>query len=184
MGKLIYLITTSLDGYAADRNGSIEWTKPSEEILADINDSLSNVGTFLFGRKLYETMAVWDTIPLNGESQGSNEFAKLWKATNKIVYSTFLSEVTTENTKLEHEFSPKTIQGQIKNSDKDFDIGGPNLASSAIKDGVVDEYHQYIAPIILGGGLHWLPQNVDNKLKLVNLRKFKNGTVHLQYNKV
>lgn len=184
MGKLIYSITTSLDGFAADKDGNFDWAEPSEEVLACINSSLSNVGTFLFGRRMYETMAVWDTIPPNGESVGFDKFANLWHAANKLVYSTSLSSVTTANTMLEHEFIPKAIQQLVKESDKDFNIGGPHLAAAAIKSGIVDEYHQYIAPVILGGGLHWLPQDTEVKLEIVELKKLDNGSVHLQLNKV
>ena len=138
----------------------------------------------MVGRKLYETMAVWDTIPAEGDSAGFIEFAKLWRHANKIVYSTSLSSVTKANTTLKGTFSPKAVQKLVKLSAEDFNIGGPHLAGEAIKAGIVDEYHQYIVPIILGDGLHWLPQNVQTKFKLVSLKKFDNGSVHLQYNKV
>jgi dihydrofolate reductase len=183
MGKLIYSITTSIDGFVADKNDNFEWTKPTEEILSCVNDSLSNVGTFLFGRRMYETMAVWDTISENGESVGFNKFAKLWRAANKVVYSTSLLNATTANTTLEREFSTEAIQKLVLASDKDFNIGGPHLTAEAVKADIVDEYHQYIAPLILGSGNHWLPQNVKVKLELMSLQKFENGTVHLQYKK-
>jgi dihydrofolate reductase len=192
MGKLIYLITTSLDGYAADKNGNFDWAMPSEESHAFVNDTLRNVGTILMGRNLYRTMKVWDDIPtegvsgpyMDGPSPAMNDFAKIWHAAKKIVYSTTLSEVKIANTTIEKSFDPTTIKKLVASSDKDFDIGGPHLAATAIKANIIDEYHQIIAPIILGGGNHWLLGGNNNKLKLVDMRKFKNGFAHLHYRKI
>jgi dihydrofolate reductase len=184
MGKLIYSLTTSVDGYISDKNGNFDFADPSEEILACVNNNLRNVGTFLFGRKMYETMKVWDTIPTNGESKGVNNFGMIWKAAKKIVYSTSLSDVAMAHTALEKVFNPEVTQKLVSESDKDFNIGGPHLAAEAIKAGIVDEYHQFIVPIMLGDGNYWLPKNVETKLKLINLQKFDNGTVHLHYHKL
>jgi dihydrofolate reductase len=192
MGKLIYLITTSLDGYAADKNGKFDWAMPTEEVHAFVNDSLRNVGTVLMGRNLYETMKVWDDIPtegvsgpyMDGPSQAMNDYAKLWKAANKIVYSNTMTDVAIDNAKIERTFDPAAVQKLVAESDKDFDIGGPHLAAAAIKANIIDEYHQIIVPLILGGGNHWLPGGNNNKLELVDLRTFKNGFVHLQYGKI
>jgi dihydrofolate reductase len=190
MGKLIYLISTSLDGYAADENGNFGWAMPTEEVHAFVNDALRNVGTFLMGSNLYETMKIWDDIPtegiggpMDGPSEAMNDYAKIWRAANKIVYSTSLSDVTTADTTLERSFDPSAIQKLVAESDKDFDIGGPHLAAEAIKAGIVDEYHQIIVPIMIGSGNHWLPKGAKNKLELVDVRKFENGFVHLQYRK-
>jgi dihydrofolate reductase len=190
MGKLIYLITTSLDGYAADKNGKFDFAVPSEESHMFVNNTLRGIGTFLFGRKMYEVMKVWDEIPtegtsgpMDGPSEAMNDFAKIWRAANKIVYSSSLPEVEIENTTLERSFDPSAIKKLVAESDKDFGIGGPNLAAQAIKAGIVDEYHQIIAPVIIGGGNHWLPNDVKIKLKLMDERKFENGFVHLQYGK-
>ena len=191
MGKLIYLITTSLDGYVADKNGDFEWAMPSEEVHALVNDTERNVGTSLLGRNMYEIMKVWDTIPTEGTgglmdvpSEAMNDYAKIWRAAKKIVYSTSLSDVTIANATIERSFEPSTIQKLVAESDKDFDIGGPHLAAEAIKAGIVDEYHQVIVPQLIGSGNYWLPKEVESKLKLVDLRKFENGFVHLQYSKV
>src|SRR5271165_5380512 len=129
MGKLIYSLTTSVDGYISDKNGNFEWTKPSKEVLTCVNDNLRNVGTFLLGRRMYEVLIVWDTIPTDGESEGMNQFAKIWQAAKKIVYSTSLSDVATANTTVESVFNPETIQKMMSESDKDFNIGGPHLAA-------------------------------------------------------
>ena len=191
MGKLIYLITTSLDGFVADKNGNFEWAMPSEEVHAFVNDIVRNVGTSLLGRNMYEIMKVWDTIPtegtsgpMDGPSEAMNDYAKIWRAAKKIVYSTSLSDVTIANATIERSFDPSTIQKLVAESDKDFDIGGPHLAAEAIKAGIVDEYHQIIVPQLIGSGNYWLPKDVKSKLKLVDLRKFENGFVHLQYRKI
>ena len=191
MGKLIYLIATSLDGYVADKNGDFEWAMPSEEVHAFVNDIVRNVGTSLLGRNMYEIMKVWDTIPtegtggpMDGPSEAINDYSKIWRAAKKIVYSTSLSDVTIANATIERSFDPSTIQKLVAESDKDFDIGGPHLAAEAIKAGIVDEYHQIIVPQLIGSGNYWLPKGVESKLKLVDLRKFENGFVHLQYSKV
>jgi dihydrofolate reductase len=192
MGKLIYLITTSLDGYVADKNGNFDWAMPSEEVHAYVNDIVRGAGTFLLGRKMYETMKVWDDIPtegvsgpyMDGPSQAMNDFARIWRAASKIVYSTSLASVTTANTTLEKTFNVEAIRKLVAGSEKDFDIGGPHLAAEAIKAGIVDEYHQFIAPVIIGGGNYWLPKDAAAKLELVDIQKFENGFVHLQYSKI
>jgi dihydrofolate reductase len=191
MGKLIYLITTSLDGFVADKNGDFDWAMPSEEVHAFVNDIVRNVGTSLLGRKMYEIMKVWDDIPtegtggaMDGPSEAMNDYARIWRSGRKIVYSTSLAEVTIANATLERSFDPGRIQRLMAGSDQDFDIGGPHLAAEAIRAGIVDEYHQIIVPQLTGSGIHWLPEEVQSTLKLADLRKFENGFVHLQYNKI
>jgi dihydrofolate reductase len=190
MGKLIYNMTASLDGYVSDKNGNFEWAVPSEEVHAYVNDILRNTGTFVFGRKVYETMKVWDSIPtegtlepMDGPSEAMNDFAKIWRAANKIVYSHYLSTLDMANGTIEQSFDPTVIQKLVAVSDKDYCIGGPHLAAEAIKAGIVDEYHQTIVPILIGGGNHWLPKDTLNKLKLVEIRKFENDFVHIHYRK-
>jgi dihydrofolate reductase len=184
MGKLIYLITTSLDGYIADQDGNFDWAMPSEEVHAFINDVVRNVGTSLIGRKMYEIMKVWDDIPTDGDSEAMNDYAKIWQTTKKIIYSTTLSDVSIANATIERSFNPNTIHKLITESDKDFDIGGAHLVGEAIKANIVDEYHQIIVPQLIGSGTYWLPKDVNLKLELTNIRKFENGFVHLQYSKV
>ncbi|HET7630030.1 MAG TPA: dihydrofolate reductase family protein [Candidatus Saccharimonadales bacterium] len=191
MGKLIYLITTSLDGYVADKNGSFDWAVPSEEVHMFVNDQLHNVGTILMGRNLYETMKVWDDIPtegvggpMDGPSPAMNDYAQIWRDANKVVYSTSLTDISIASARLERSFDPNAVQKLVAESDKDFDIGGPNLAGQAIKANIVDEYHQIIAPVMIGEGNFWLPKDVKLKLELTGERKFENGFVHLQYRKV
>jgi dihydrofolate reductase len=189
MGKLIYLMTTSLDGYAADKDGNFDWAMPSEEVHAFVDDQLRNVGTILMGRNLYDTMKVWEEIPtegvsgpyMDGPSQAMNDYPKIWHAADKIVYSTTLTDVTIANTTIERTFDPAEVQKLVAESDQDFDIGGPHLAAEAIKAGIIDEYHQIIVPVMIGSGLHWLPKDVKTNLKLVDVHKFENGFVHLRY---
>ncbi len=190
MGKLIYLFTTSLDGYVADKDGNFDWAAPTEERHAYINDILRSVGTILMGRNLYETMKVWDDIPtegtggaMDGPSAAMNDYAKIWRTANKIVYSASLSKVTTADTSLEPTFDTEVIKKMVLESDRDVDIGGPHLAANAIKADIIDEYHQFIVPVIIGSGSFWLPGGNHNKLELVNLKKFGDGTVHLHYRK-
>lgn len=190
MGKLIYLMTTSLDGYAADADGNFAWAMPSEEVHMFVNDTLRNVGTVLMGRKLYETMKIWDEIPtegtggpMDGPSPAMNDYSKIWRGANKIVYSTTLNEVAIANATVERTFDPAAVQQAVAASDKDYDIGGPNLAGQAIKAGIVDEFHQIVAPVLIGSGLAWLPNGANTKLELVDTRKFDNGFVHLHYRK-
>ena len=190
MGKLIYLMTTSLDGFVADESGNFDWAMPSEEVHMFVNDTIRNVGTILMGRNLYETMKVWDDIPtegtggpMDGPSEAMNDYAKIWRAARKIVYSTTMTDVTIANTTIERSFDPNAIQKLVAESGYDFDIGGPHLAAAAIKAGIVDEYHQIIAPVMIGSGNYWLPKAVKSKLELVDVRKFENGFAHLQYRK-
>ena len=166
-------MSTSLDGYVADKNGNFDWAMPSEEVHAFVNDIVRNVGTFLFGRNMYETMKVWDSIPtvgtnehMDGPSVGMNDFAGIWRSSKKIVYSSSLSEVTIANTTIERSFDPKTVLKLLVKSDKDFGIGGPHLAAEAIKAGIVDDFHQIIVPQLIGSGNYWLPKTLKVSLSL------------------
>ena len=181
MSKLIYSITSSLDGFVADEEGNFDWTSPSEEVHAAVNVIVKNVGTFLLGRRMYETLAVWDSIPADGPSAAMNQFSSIWKAASKIVYSNSLLEVTTTNTTIERVFNAHAVQKLIAESEKDFSIGGPHLAGHAIRAGIVNEFHQFIVPKIVGGGNQWLPKKVEADLGLIELQKFENGFVYLQY---
>jgi dihydrofolate reductase len=190
MGKLIYLITTSLDGFVADQDGNFDWAMPSEEVHLFVNNVVRNVGTSLMGRHMYQIMKVWDEIPTEGTggpmddaSVAMNDYAKIWRGTNKIVFSTTLTQLTIANATIEQTFDPAAIQKLKAVSDKDLDIGGPRLAAAAIKANLINEYHQIIAPVIIGNGNPWLPQDTRLDLKLADVHKFQNGFVHLQYHK-
>lgn len=191
MGKLIYFAMTSLDGFVADQDGNFEWAMPSEEVHAYINNIARNVGTSLLGRNMYEIMKVWDTMPtegtggpMDGPSEAMNDYAKIWLAAKKIVYSTTLSDVAIANAKIERAFNPEAVKKLVAESNKDFDISGPHLAAEAIKAGIVDEYHQILVPVIIGSGNYWLPKDVQVNLELVDVQKFENGFVHIKYKKV
>lgn len=188
MGKLIYAITTSLDGYVADHKGNFDWAQPSEEVHNFFNNIVRNTGTSLLGRKMYEVMKVWDDIPtegtggpMDGPSAAMNDYAKIWRSTKKIIYSTTMTEVEIANATLERTFDPAVIKKLVAESDKDVDIGGPQLTAEAIKAGIVDEFHQIIAPVIIGSGNYWLPKEFQAELKLVEVRKFDNDFAHLHY---
>jgi len=191
MGKLIYAITTSLDGFVADNDGDFGWAMPSEEAHAFFNGVVANVGTYLFGHNMYEIMKVWDTIPtegtsgpMDGPSEAMNDYARAWRGVKKIIYSTSLAELNMENATLERRFDASAVRAMVAASDRDFGIGGPNLAADAIRADIVDEYHQLIVPELIGSGNYWLPSYVRKTLNLVDLRRFENGFVHLQYNKL
>lgn len=188
MGKLIYAITTSLDGYVADDNGNFDWAMPSEEVHMFFNDLVRNTGTSLLGRKMYEVMKIWDEIPtegvggpMDGPSPAMNDYAKIWRSTRKIIYSSTLTNVDIANATLERTFDPEAVKKLVAESGKDVDIGGPHLAAAAIKAGIVDEFHQIIAPVIIGSGNYWLPKDFQAELQLVDVRKFDNGFAHLHY---
>ena len=182
MAKLIYFMPTSLDGYIADETGSPDWSAPDEAVFAFINDLVRPIGMYLYGRKMYETMAIWqtpDVIP--GTTPGMLDFAQIWQAAHKIVYSESLKTVSTPKTHLEREFDPQAIRGLKAQLPLDISVAGPNLAAHAIRVGLIDEYHLLVVPVMLGGGKRVLPGNVRIKLDLLDERRFANGMVYLRY---
>lgn len=182
MANLIYPAIMSLDGYIEDRDGKFDWAVPDEELHAFINGHERPVGTYLYGRRMYETMAGWETDPaLADQSTLMREFAQIWQAAEKIVYSKTLDRVSTTRTRLEREFDPDAVR-QIKASQaREMTVGGPHLAAQAFEAGLVDECHLYVVPIIVGGGKPALPDGVRLKLDLVDERRFGNGTMYLRY---
>jgi dihydrofolate reductase len=182
MAKLIYVTPASLDGYIADETGDFDWAAPDEEVHAFINDLLRPIGTYLYGRKMYQTMAVWETpdvIP--DRTPAILDFARIWQAADKIVYSKSLETVSTSKTRLDREFDPQVVRGLKSQSHHDVTVGGPTLAAHAIRAGLVDEYHLFVAPVILGGGKPVLPGDMRVTLKLLHERGFDNGMVYLRY---
>ena len=182
MSKLIYFMLMSLDGFIAGENDSLDWSVPDEEVLAFISDAIRPVGTYLYGRKNYETMAVWETpeaIP--GLSSAEMEFARIWQAADKIVYSRTLETVSTPKTRLEREFEPQAVRGLKAQLPHDISVEGPNLAAQAIRAGLVDEYQLLVIPMMLGGGKRVLPSDVSVQLDLLDERRFGNGWVYLHY---
>jgi dihydrofolate reductase len=180
MAKLIYFSPSSLDGYIGDEN--YDWANPDEEGFAFINDLERPVGMYLYGRKMYETMAIWqtpDVIP--DRTPAMLDFAQIWQAADKIVYSRSLSTVSTPKTRLEREFDPRAVRDLKAQSSHDVSVGGQTLAAHAIRAGLVDEYHLLVVPIMLGGGRRVLPSNECVQLDLLDERRFANGMVYLRY---
>ncbi|MGI8859534.1 MAG: dihydrofolate reductase family protein [Rubrobacteraceae bacterium] len=182
MAKLIYSAIASLDGYVADQRGNFDWAVPDEEVHAFINDLDRPLGTYLYGRRMYETMAGWETDPaLAKQSPIMSDFAEIWRAADKIVYSRTLETVSTARTRIERDFDPDVIRQMKAAAGCDLIVGGPNLAAQAIKAGLVDEWHLFVTPIVVGGGKQSLPDGVRVKLELLNTRRFESGMVYLHY---
>jgi dihydrofolate reductase len=182
MAKLIYGFLTSLDGYIADRAGNFDWAMPDEQVHAFIDDLERPVGMYLYGRKIYETMAAWETPDVFPDpTPAILDFARIWQAADKIVYSKSLETVSTRKTRLEREFDPQAVRGLKAQLPHDIAVAGPTLAAHAIRAGLVDEYHLFVAPIIIGGGKPFLPSNIRIMLELLDERSFDNGMIHLRY---
>jgi dihydrofolate reductase len=182
MAELIYSAIPSLDGYIADQDGNFDWAEPDQEVHAFINELERPVGTYLYGRRMYETMAGWETDPaLADESRVRSDFAEIWQGADKIVYSKTLAAVSTAKTRLERNFDPEAVR-QIKSSASGaITVGGPGLAAHVFRAGLVDECHLFITPIVVGGGTRSLPDNVRLQLDLLDERRFGNGMVYLRY---
>jgi len=181
MSNLIYFTPTSLDGFIAD-DGNFAWAAPSEETLAFITDLHRPIGTYLYGRKEYETMAVWATPEvMPGLTPPMLDFARVWQAAAKIVYSQSRQTVSTPNTRLEREFHAETVRDLKAQAPHDLSIAGPTLAAHAIRAGLVDEIHLLVVPALLGGGLRVLPTNVRMSLDLLHERRFTDGWLYLRY---
>jgi dihydrofolate reductase len=182
MAKLIYSAITSLDDYVADEDGSFDWAVPDEQVHAFVNDLMRPVGTHLYGRRLYEVMAGWETDPtLAEQSPVMRDFAELWQAADKIVYSTTLATPSTARTRIERTFDPQAVRELKAAADRDLLVGGPELAAQAFAAGLVDECRLFLAPIMVGGGKRSLPDHVRLRLELLDERRFGSGMVHLRY---
>jgi dihydrofolate reductase len=185
MARLIYSAIMSLDGYTADADGRFEWAAPDEEVHAFVNELERPVGTYLYGRRMYETMRYWETAhTLAGQRPVSLDFARIWQATDKIVYSTTLQAPDTARTRIEPDFDPVQVRKLKETADRDLTVGGPRLAAQAIAAGLVDEYQLFVVPAVVGGGTRALPDQVRLELALVGERRFGNGTVYLCYRPV
>ncbi len=182
MAKLIYVTNVSLDGYIEDEHGSFDWTPPEDDFFAFITDLVRPVGTYLYGRRLYDMMAVWETDPaLAAQSELTADFANVWQAADKVVYSTTLDAVSTARTRLEHNFDPASVRDMKASATSDLTVGGAHLAAQALKAGLVDECHLFIHPILVGGGKPALPSDTRAELELLDDRRFSNGVVYLRY---
>jgi len=182
MAKLIYSAITSLDGYVADEDGNFDWAAPDEEVHTFVNDLERPVGTYLYGRRLYEVMAYWETAhTLTDQPPFMRDFAQIWQAADKIVYSKTLETVSSARTRIERNFDAEAVRQLKAAAARDITVGGPDLAAQAIKAGLVDECHLFLAPIVVGSGNHSLPDNVRLTLELLDERRFGNGVIHLRY---
>ena len=182
MAHLIYSAISSLDGYIEDRDGNFDWAMPDEEVHTFINNIERSVGTYLLGRRMYEIMMVWETDPnLAAESPLMQDFAQIWQAANKIVYSRTLATPSTRYTKIARTFNPEAIEELKKTVQHEIAIGGAELAAHAFRAGLIDECHLFLIPIIVGSGKPSLPDNVRSELELLEERRFGNGTVYLRY---
>ncbi|MDQ3772459.1 MAG: dihydrofolate reductase family protein [Actinomycetota bacterium] len=182
MGKLIYSMITSLDGYVSDPDGNFGWGAPQEESHEFVNDQARSVGTYLMGRRMYETMVYWETAhTVPDQPPFVLEYARIWQAADKIVYSTTLDEVASERTRIERTFDPDSVRKLKADSDLDLTIDGPHLAAQAIRARLVDEYQPIVGPAIVGGGNRYLPDDVRVDLELLDERRFGNGVVYLRY---
>jgi len=185
MATLIYIVNVSVDGYIEDEHGRLDWTMPADEVFAFITDLVRPVGTYVYGRHMYETMAVWETDPaLAAQSELRAEFANVWKAADKVVFSTTLDAVSTAGTRLERSFDPGSISRMKASATSDLTVGGPNLASHAFKAGLVDELQLLVHPAVLGGGKPALPPGTPLELELLEERRFRGGVVYLRYRTV
>jgi dihydrofolate reductase len=180
VAKLIYSAITSLDGYVADEHGNFDWAAPDEEVHSFANDLERPVGTYLFGRRMYEVMVYWETAG-SGEPPVVRDYAEIWRAADKIVYSTTLETVSSEKTRIERDFDPNAVRQLKASATSDISIGGPALAGLAIKAGLVDEFHLFLTPVVVGGGKQALPNDVRLDLELVDERRFGNGVVYLHH---
>jgi dihydrofolate reductase len=181
MAKLIYTAITSLDSYVADREGNFDWSAPDGEVHAVVNDVSRGVGTLLLGRRTYEVLVAWETMEVEGEPPEIADFAAIWHASDKVVYSRTLDVPSSARTRIERTFDPDAVRQLKSAAGADLGIGGPELAAQAIEAGLVDEYHQFLNPIVVGGGTRALPDDVRWELELMGEHAFAGGVVHLHY---
>ena len=182
MGKLTYSMITSLDGYVADPAGKFDWAEPDEELHTFINEVTAPVGTYLYGRRMYETMVAWETAHTVADQPNYVlEWARTWQAADKVVYSTTLDQVSSARTRLERGFQPEAVRQLKATTTHDLTIDGPGLASAALRAGLVDELALYLAPAVVGGGTPFYPDGLRLDLELREERRFGNGVVYLRY---
>jgi dihydrofolate reductase len=179
VARLIYSAIASLDGYVADEQGKFDWAAPEEEVHTFVNELERAAGTYLYGRRMYETMASWETV--QSDQPEIRDFAELWRAADKIVYSTTLAEVSTARTRIERRFEPEAVRRLKATAERDITVGGSALAADALRAGLVDELHLFAVPIVIGGGTRWLPDGLRIALELLDERRFAGGVVHLHY---
>jgi dihydrofolate reductase len=182
VAKLIYVSNVSLDGFIEDEHGRFDWAEPTDEYFAFVTDLVRPVGTYLYGRRLYEAMAVWETDPALGAiSELRADFADVWQAADKIVYSTTLDAVSTARSRVDRRFDPDAIRAMKDTVSRDLTVGGANLAAHAFSAQLIDECHLFVGPAILGRGKPGLPRDRRIDLELLEERTFDNGVVYLRH---
>jgi dihydrofolate reductase len=182
MAKLIYAAIASLDGYVEDKQGTFDWSAPDEEVHSFINDLERPIGTYLYGRRMYQTMVYWETVSTgDDESAAVRDYTQIWRAAEKVVYSRTLQTSSSARTRIEPDFDPSAVRLLKESADRDISIGGAELAGQALSAGLVDECHLFLCPIVVGGGKRALPDDVRANLELLAERRFRSGVVHLHY---
>jgi dihydrofolate reductase len=181
VARLIYSTIASLDGYVADEAGNFDWSQPDEEVHAFVNDLERPIGTSLYGRRMYEVLVAWETMDLANEPDVIRDYAEIWRATEKVVYSRTLSEPSSAKTRIEPAFDPAAVARMKDESDHDLSIGGPTLAAQALAAGLVDQCHLFLSPVIVGAGTRALPNDLKLRLDLLHEHRFGNGVVYLRY---
>jgi dihydrofolate reductase len=182
VARLVYSVIASLDGYVAGPDGRFDWAEPDREVHAFVNEQERRIGTYLYGRRMYETMRVWETDPsLASSGAEPGDYARIWQAADKVVYSATLTAPDTRRTRLERVFDPEQVRRLKDHAETDLSLGGPTLAAAALRAGLVDELQVYQVPVVVGGGLAWLPEGLALPLELTGLHRFGNGTVHRSY---
>jgi dihydrofolate reductase len=182
MANLIYSAIASLDGYVEDAQGRFEWAEPDEEVFRFLNELERPVGTHLYGRRMYETLRYWETAPIDDSVPGYiRDWTQIWRSADKIVYSRTLDAVSTARTRIERNFDAQAIKDLKASVNRDLVVGGPELSGQAIKAELVDEYHLYVAPVVVGGGKPWLPQGIRLDLERLDSHLFASGFIFLRY---
>jgi dihydrofolate reductase len=182
MSQLIYSAIASLDGYIEDGQGRFDWAEPDEEVHAFVNDMERPVGTYLYGRRMYETMQFWETVPPGPDQPPvARDFAEIWKAADKIVYSRTLTSPSTARTRIEPTFDPDAVRRLKATADRDLTVGGAGLAGQALAARLVDELRLFVVPVVVGGGTGWLPAGGRFDLDLVDTHRFRSGFIYCHY---
>jgi dihydrofolate reductase len=181
MATLIYSAICSLDGYVADERGNFDWAVPDEEVHAFVNDLEREIGTYLYGRRLYDVMVFWETVDTTDQPPHIADYANIWRAADKVVYSTTLETVSSSKTRMERAFDLDAVREMKSQAARDISVGGPELAAQAIRAGLVDEIRLFLHPIVVGGGTPSLPGDVRVSLELLDERRFPSGVVYLDY---
>ncbi len=182
MARLIYSTISSLDGYVADEDDNFDWAAPDEEVHAFVNELERPVGTYLYGRRMYETMVFWETVDTGPDQERvMRDFAEIWRAADKVVYSRGLEQVASGRTRIERDFDPDAVRELVASASRDVGVGGAELAAQALKAGLVDECQVFLAPVVVGGGKRSLPEGVFARLELLEQQRFDSGFVYLRY---